>query len=85
MKELSKKIPSGMQLRRRFTSAAIDGKTEGYEELKLQIQKPEEGNLDMGIYRLLKGLQRFDVPHYLCSFVLMKTTMTMTMIKWKRS
>ena len=51
-----------MQLRRRFTLAAIDGKTEGYKELKRQIQKlVEKGNHDMGIYRLLKGLQRFDV------------------------
>ena len=48
-------------LRTRYTSARIDGKTAGYEELKRQIQKLENDNDDKGIYRLLKGLRRFEV------------------------
>ena len=48
-------IPSGMHLRRRYAPAAIDGKTEGYKQLKQEIQKLEIDNDDKGIYRLLKA------------------------------
>ena len=57
----NEEIPSGMQLRRRYAPAVIDGKTEGYKELKRQIQKLEKDNDDKEIYRLLKGLRRFEV------------------------
>ena len=52
-------IPSRMHLRRRYVSAAIDGKMEGYKQLKQQIQKLEIDNDVNGIYRLLKALRRF--------------------------
>ena len=42
-------------------SAAIDGKMEGYKQLKQQIQKLEIDNDVNGIYRLLKALRRFEV------------------------
>ena len=57
----NEEIPSGMHLRTRHAPAAIDGKTEGYKQLKRQIQKLEKDNDVNGIYRLLKALRRFEV------------------------
>ena len=47
--EKNEEIPSGMRLRKRKAPAAIDGKTEGYKQLKRQIEKLEKGNDDKGI------------------------------------
>ena len=45
----NEEIPSGIQLRRRYAPAVIDGKTEGYKELKRQIKtrkrQRRQGNL----------------------------------------